>query len=258
MAGWGTVVYSLGHLAWNVWILGYPDQAIQHSVKARARAEESHDPFNLVHYFGFAGFLHQRRGEVEKVLELSEECIGVCQENAFHLNMAWASMQKGWAMSEKGDSEKGLAMMLDGLTTWRAVGMVVIVPYWHALIAEMYGKLNQPEEGLTLLRESMDIVNATGYRFHEAELHRIKGELLLQQGSAASDVQSCYEKALKVARAQEAKSYEMRAAMSLVRLWQSQGKNKQAKEMLNKIYSWFTEGFETRDLREAKQLLAEL
>ena len=167
-------------------------------------------------------------------------------------------MQKGWALSEKGDREKGLVMHEQGLATWRAVGMVVFVPYWHALIAEMHGRLNQPEEGLTLLSESMNIINETDHRFREAETYRIKGELLLLKGNSASDVQSCYEKALEVARAQEAKSYELRAAMSLARLWQSQGKKKQAKGVLDKIYGWFTEGFETRDLRDAKQLLAEL
>ena len=92
----------------------------------------------------------------------------------------------------------------------------------------------------------------------EAELYRIKGQLLLLQGEAESEVEACYKKAVAVARAQEAKSFELRAAMSLGRLWQSQGKNKEAKEMLDKVYSWFTEGFETKDLREAKQLLAEL
>ncbi len=258
MAGWTVVVTTLDHLAWNVWILGYPDQALQHSLKSKAHAEETRNPVNLVHYLGFAGFLHQGRGDVEKVLELSEECIAVSQENAYHLNMAWAIMQKGWALTQKGDREEGLAMMLEGLATWREMGMVCLVPYWHALIAEIHGQLEQPEKGLALIEESFEIVNKTDHRMWEAELHRIKGELLLMQSKAESEIEACYKKAMEVARAQEAKSLELRAVMSLSRLWQSQGKNKEAKEMLDKIYSWFTEGFKTKDLREAKQLLAEL
>lgn len=258
MSGWGTLVYSLGHLSLNTWILGYPDQAIQQSIKARQRADESQNPVNVVHGFGFAAFIYESRGDVEKVIEICDECISVSQENALHLNAAWANMQKGRAISEKGEPEKGLEMMIAGLSMWRGVGMGVFVPYWHALIAEIYGHLNQFDQGLTLLEESLELINTTHHRVREAETYRIKGELLLLKGNTASDLQSCYEKALEVARAQEAKSYELRAAMSLARLWQSHGKKKQAKDMLNKIYGWFTEGFETRDLRDAKQLLAEL
>jgi len=166
-------------------------------------------------------------------------------------------MLKGWGLAEQGNPEKGLEMLQQGLGTWRGIGMVVFVPYWHALIAEIHGQLEQPEEGLALIEESFEIVNKTDHRMWEAELHRIKGELLLLS-KAESEVEDCYEKALEVARAQEAKSFELRAAMSLGQLWQSQGKQKQAKKMLNKVYSWFTEGFETKDLRDAKQLLAEL
>lgn len=177
---------------------------------------------------------------------------------SFHQNRVWGSMQMGWAIARKGDHEKGLAMMLKGVTKWRAVGMVAIIPYWHNLIAEIYGYLNKPEEGLTLLSESLDIVNTTDHRSYEPELHRIKGELLLLQGAGASEVEGCYEKALEVARLQLAKSYELRAAISLVRLWQEQNKQEEARQLLSEIYGWFTEGFDTADLKEAKMLLGEI
>ena len=255
---WDCVVYGLGHLAWNVWILGFPDKALKPSAKARVEAEESHNPFNMAHYYAFAGFLYQCRGDAKKVIDLSNLKYAVSEENGYQLNMVWANMQKGWAIADQGNPEKGLQMLLEGLAIWRAVGMVVVVPYYHALIAEIYGKLNQPKKGLAVLEESFDIVNKTDHRMWEAELHRIKGELLHQQGAAESEVEACYKKAQEIARTQEAKSLELRAAMSLGRLWQRQGKHKQAKKLLNEIYGWFTEGFETRDLCAAKQLLAEL
>ena len=255
MVGWDSVVYSLDHLAFNEWVLGYPDKAFQYSKEARVRAEASLNPSYLAHYFGFAGFLHQSRGEVEKILDLVEECIIVCQENAILLYMSMAIMLKGWALSEKGHGEEGLVKMQEGFEIWQEVGMIAMTPYWHSLIAAIYGQLNKPEEGLKLLTESFNIINTKDHRFSESELYRVKAELLRQQLGANPEVEACYEKALKVAKQQKAKSYELRAAMGLSRLWQSQGKNKQAKHMLNTVYSWFTEGFNTKDLRDAKQLL---
>jgi predicted ATPase len=134
----------------------------------------------------------------------------------------------------------------------------VFVPQWLGLIAEIYGQMNQPEAGLEVLSDAFDVVEAREHRMWEAELHRIKGELLLMQGVAASEVEACYDKALEVARRQEAKSFELRAAMSLSRLWQQQGKREQAHALLGEVYSWFTEGFDTRDLQEAKALLERL
>jgi predicted ATPase len=146
-----------------------------------------------------------------------------------------------------------------GLVAYRATGAEVEKPYFLALLTEAYGKVGQPEEGLTVLVEALAIVDKTGGRYWEAELHRGKGELLLmQQGQKVDEAEECFQQALNIARRQQAKSFELRAAMSLSRLWQQQGKKEEPHQLLAEIYGWFTEGFDTADLQEAKALLEEL
>jgi predicted ATPase len=147
------------------------------------------------------------------------------------------------------------------LAAYRATGGELWRPYFLSLLAEAYGKVGQVEEGLSALAEALDFVGRTGERFSEAELYRIKGELTLQQSSVRSpesEAEACFQKAIAIARRQQAKSFELRAATSLSRLWQSQGKQYEAYKMLSEIYGWFTEGFDTKDLQEAKALLEEL
>ncbi len=132
-------------------------------------------------------------------------------------------------------------------------------PYWLALLAETFGKVGQTEEGLTVLTEALAVVRKNAERFYEVELHRLKGELLLALSDENQyEAESCFRQAIDVARWQSAKSWELRAVMSLSRLWQKQGKREEARQMLSEIYGWFTEGFDTRDLKEAKALLKEL
>ena len=133
-------------------------------------------------------------------------------------------------------------------------------PYFLTLLAEAYGKAGQAEEGLTALAEALALVNKTGEHCYEAELYRLKGELLLaaRRTGACAEAETCFHQALDVARRQQAKSLELRAAMSLARLWQRQGKRDEAHQLLAEVYGWFTEGFDTADLQEAKALLAEL
>jgi predicted ATPase len=196
------------------------------------------------------------------------------------------------ALAEQGQGEEGIAQMRQGLTAYHATGAEVWKPYFLALLAEAYGITGQIEEGLTTLAEALDVVNRTGERFYEAELYRMKGELTLAQSSvqspalrvkksgqskvksgklqvpstqhptpsiqAGAEAEACFHKAIEIARKQQAKSLELRAVMSLSRLWQSQGKKGKARQMLAEIYNWFTEGFDTKDLQEAKALLEEL
>jgi predicted ATPase len=146
-----------------------------------------------------------------------------------------------------------------GLAAWQAMGAKVLRPYGLALLAEASAQVGQFEAGLAMLAEALGLVDTTGERFWEAELHRLKGELLLARSSKrAVEAEASFRQALAVARRQQAKSLELRAAMSLSRLWQQQGKCKEAQELLAPVYGWFTEGFDTVDLREAKALLGEL
>ena len=184
-------------------------------------------------------------------------------------------MLRGWALAEQGQPEAGITQLCQGLAAYRATGAEVYGPYWLALLAEAYGKGGQTEEGLAALAEALAAAHKTGGRHHEAELYRLKGELTLQQSktsprqvkasqdkaegkSPESEAEEYFRKAIDVAGRQSAKSLELRAVLSLSRLWQRQGKRKKAHQMLAEVYGWFTEGFDTKDLQEAKALLEEL
>jgi predicted ATPase len=184
-----------------------------------------------------------------------------------------ATILRGWALAEQGQVA-GIVQMRQGLATYKTAGGQEMQSYFLALLVEAYGKTGQAEEGLTLLAEALAVIDKTGERFYEAELYRLKGQLVLQFGvrspkskeeSLASSVQSleaeaeeCFQKAIAVAQRQQAKSLELRATVSLARLWQQQDKKDEARQMLAEIYGWFTEGFDTKDLQEAKALLDSL
>ena len=165
----------------------------------------------------------------------------------------------GWALAHQGQAQEGIEQIHQGMMAWRATGAALARPYFLTLLAEAYGTIGQPEAGLTVLAEALTLVDKTGERWYEPELHRLKGALLLQQSAANhAEAQTCFHHALDLARAQQAKSLELRAATSLARLWQQQGKRAEAYQLLAEVYSWFTEGFDTADLQEAKALLDEL
>src|SRR5206468_999650 len=171
---------------------------------------------------------------------------------------------RGWALAEQGQGDEGIDAMQQGLSAWQATGARGARPVLLGSLAEGYGKSGRVEDGLRLLTEGLAVINATGERRQEAELYRLKGELVLQSSvqHQASDVQheveAYFRQALTIAQHQQAKSWELRAAMSLARLWQQQGERVKACELLVPIYAWFTEGFETADLQEAKALVEEL
>src|SRR5215831_5088344 len=167
-----------------------------------------------------------------------------------------ASPHRGGSISLK---PAGLAQMRQGLVAYQATGAAVFRSYYLAFLAEAYGKLGQAGEGLTMLDEALTTVHKTGERFYEAELYRLKGELLLARSAENyGEAEACFQQALTVARRQQAKSWELRAAMSLSRLWHHQGKHQEAYDLLAPVYGWFTEGFDTLDLQTAKALLEAL
>ena len=152
-----------------------------------------------------------------------------------------------------------MTQMQQGLAAWRATGAAVFQPYGLALLAAASAQVGQIEEGLPLLAEALTVTNDKGERRWEAELHRLQGELLLALSAEQyAEAEACFRQALAVARQQQAKSWELRAAMSLARLWQQQGKRAAARHLLAEVYAWFTEGFDTADLQDAKALLDEL
>jgi predicted ATPase len=173
-------------------------------------------------------------------------------------------MLQGWALAEQGQAEEGIVQMRHGLAASQAIGTELQRSYWLALLAEAYGKAGQAEAGLAALTEALTVVDKSGERSYEAELYRLKGALTLQsqvpgpKSQVQKEAEACFHKALDIARHQQAKSLELRAAMSLSQLWQQQGKKTEAYNLLAPVYNWFTEGFDTKDLQEAKALLEEL
>jgi predicted ATPase len=175
--------------------------------------------------------------------------------------LAYGTILRGWALTMQGEGAEGVAQMRQGLVAYQTTGAELQRPYFLSLLAEAYQKGGQPEEGLQVLAEALAIAEKTGGRSWDAELNRRKGELLLIEQSKKHKVDEaveCFQNALNIARRQQAKSFELRAAMSLSRLWQQQGKKVEAHQLLSDIYGWFTEGFDTADLKEAKVLLDEM
>jgi len=177
----------------------------------------------------------------------------------FPLWVAYSAILRGWALAHQGQAQEGIAQTEQGLKAQRATGSKQNRSYFPALLAEAYGTMEQPEVGLTALAEALAVVDTTGERWYEPELYRLKGVLLLQQSSDnQADAESCFHHALEIARTQQAKSFELRTATSLARLWQQQGKRQEAHDLLAPVYHWFTEGFDTVDLKDAQALLEAL
>ena len=184
--------------------------------------------------------------------------IALATEHGIPYWLAWGGILGGWALTEQGQADEGISCQRQGIAAYAATGAKLAWPYFLAMLAEAHGKAGQAEEGLTALAEALATVEKTEERFWEAELHRLKGELLSVAPDNRSQAEACFHQALDISRRQRAKSLELRAAMSLGRLWQEQGKPEQARKMLAGVYRWFTEGFDTRDLTEARLLLKEL
>jgi predicted ATPase len=260
-------VLSLTYDAMALWMLGYPDQALEQTHKALSLAQELSQPWTLAVARGYAAVVHALRGDRQAVHERAGATIHLATEQGFPSWVARGTMLRGWALAEQGQAVDGLAQMRQGLAIWQATGQKLGESLWLALLAEQYGKAAQVEEGLRLLSEALAVTYTRGVRLWEAELHRLRGELLLRQaveeGSSRiapmePEAETCVRQALEVARRQQAKSFELRAAMSLSRLWQQQGKRGEVRELLAGIYGWFTEGFDTADLQQAKVLLKAL
>jgi class 3 adenylate cyclase/predicted ATPase len=252
-------VASLGFLAWELWQLGYPDQALQHSQEARTLAQEVTHPFSLTAALVWSAIMHQHRRAAPAVYGLAEAALTLVTEQGFAQWVARGTVLHGWALAMQGQGEAGIAAILQGLAADLATGAKLFQPYFLGLLAEAYGAGGHPEEALPMLAEALALIDTTEARYYAAALSRLKGVLLLQQTVPdAAQAEACYQQALEVARQQQAKSLELRAATSLARLWQSQDKHQEAVDLLVPVYGWFTEGFDTADLQEAKALLAKL
>jgi predicted ATPase len=243
--------------AWLLWMLGYPDQALRSKEETLGLARRQAHPLTLALALLWSAMLHQLRREPQAAQAQAEEERALCAEQGFLWYRAWGLQPQGWALVEQGQAAEGLSQIREAIAAARTTGAGVgTSPWLLATLAEACGQAGQSAEGLRALEEALERVQAKEEHLYESEVYRLKGEMLLQQSTAQQgEAEEHLQQALAVARRQQAKSLELRAAMSLARLWQRQGKRAAAHQLLAEVYGWFTEGFDTADLQEARALL---
>ena len=252
-------VCCLEYVAWTLWLLGYPDQALKRADEAQPLAKRVANLYTQSRSLYWDSLLRQFTGQWDVLRERIEVAISMAKEHGFALVLGVGSIMRGWALVTEGRAEEGIRQISQGVERYRATGAGFQLPHLLTALIEAHKKIDQPEEGLAVLAEADALVEKTGERYYEAELQRLKGELLLAQSpDDPAEAETCFQNALEIARRQQAKSLELRTAMSLARLWQRQGKEGDARQLLNDVFAWFTEGFDTSDLRDARTLLNEL
>ncbi|MCZ6872665.1 MAG: tetratricopeptide repeat protein, partial [bacterium] len=244
---------------WTLWVLGYPDQALAWGNDGLSLAHNLGHPYTLARGLYWNTVLHQFRREWQIVQQRAEAAILVAAEHQIALVSALGPIMRGWALAMQGQGAEELLQIRQGIDDYRATGAEFQRPQFLAMLAEVYATVGRPEEALPLITEALSLVEKMGEHYYEAELLRLKGLLLLAQSpDNHPEAETCYQNALDIARQQQAKSWELRTATSLARLWQQQDKRQDAYDLLAPVYEWFTEGFDTADLQEAKALLQEL
>ena len=252
-------VLCQGFTAHSLWNLGYPDQALKRVNEAIAMAQRLSHPLSLAYARNFAVILQQLGREARAGQESAEGVMALCAEHGFTEILAYATVMRGLEMAQQGRNEEGIAQIQAGLAASRATGAELTRPSFLCVLAEACMERGCVDEGLSALTEALAAADQHENRYYEAEMHRLQGELLLRRkDSNAAEAQSCFQRAIAIARRQSAKSFELRAATSLARLLRDTDRRDEARTMLAEIYGWFTEGFDTADLKEAKALLEEL
>lgn len=263
--------------AWAFWFLGRPDEALVQIRQAVTLAHELDEPYGLAHAHLFGAVVHQLRHEDQMAEENAEAVITVSREHGLIMYEAMATIMQGWALLHRGRAQEAIETMQQGLRLLGATRTALVNPHYMGLLAEALEMTGQYEEGLRTLNEALEMAQRNGEGYYEAELHRLKGELLLskltaQEGATIEQkrlvvgnqpdtqrqAEACFTQAIMIARKQSAKSWELRAAMSMARLYEQQGKHQEGGSLLADVYGKFTEGFETADLQEAKAMLNQL
>jgi adenylate cyclase len=243
----------------NLWFLGYPDQALATIHDTLTLAQDLAQPFEIANTLFAVIKIYQARHEVQAAQTHVENFVALSKEHGFEMWVPISMGQRGWLLAGQGQLEEGIVQMEQGLTAHleATAGGLGLSMSAHTRV-ETYARARHVEKGLEFLSEVLSEVEKSGYRLYEAELYRLKGKLLQMQGTDKNEVEACFRQAIDIARRQQAKSLELRATVSLSRLLQKQDKPDEARQMLAEIYSWFSEGFDTADLIEARELLEEL
>jgi tetratricopeptide (TPR) repeat protein len=246
--GQDPAINNLAALSKSLWFLGDIDQGLQRSQEVLARGQRAADPFNRALAFANVGMDHALRQEWKLALAYAEETITIATQWSIGAMLVWPL--RGWALVKQDRIAEGIALIQQG-----QIELDIFTPIFRSALAEAYAQSGRVDEGLALIDELLLLAQRTGMVYWNAELYRLRGELLNMQGGDESSVEDCYVQAIQIARQQSAKSLELRAALSLARLWQRQGKHTQAHQLVSSIYGRFTEGFDTLDLQEARRLL---
>jgi class 3 adenylate cyclase/tetratricopeptide (TPR) repeat protein len=274
-------VMSLAYTALTRLCLGYPDQALRTTQRMLTLARTLAHRFSLAFALNIAATVYLIRGDWQLASTLGTEAISLCAEQGFPVWLAYAKILVGWLGVRQGRGEEYLTQMLHGVAAWQATGAEASRTFLLSLVAGAYGRTEQPEQGIQILDEALELAQTNGELYCLAELWRLKGMLTLQEArqkakgkrqkakikpslqhptpstQAEAEAEACFEKAIEIARSQQAKAWELRAAVSLGQLWTQQDKHYESKQILSEVLTWFTEGLDTADLQEAKRLLAQ-
>jgi predicted ATPase len=250
-------VPSRGFAAHVLWYLGYPDRAVETMREALSIAAELTHSWTVVMINVFAAWMRAYRREPHLVQGPAERALKLAREQQLAFFVGHATVLQGWARVRQGEGEQPIADIRRGIAAYRATGAELESSYWCGLLAEAYAAVGEVEKAHTALTEALDLAAMSGVRFCQAELFRLKGELLLHQAET-NQAEALFREAIRVASIQQAKSLQLRGSTSLARLLCEQAKRSEAHDLLSPIYGWFTEGFDTPDLKEAKALLDEL
>jgi tetratricopeptide (TPR) repeat protein len=260
-----TGIILLGFLAWTLWFLGFPDQGRKRNQEDLVAAHGLAHPYSMAWALSYAAWFHMYSREALAAQQQAEAAIATATEYGFAQILAWGNIERGWALAESGKTAQGLQQIEQGLGSLQSIGAEAATSWVLALMAEARARIGEIERGLALLADAVQVIEKNDEHFYEAEVYRLKGQLTLQRfnprdskGGLEKKAEEYFRTAIQIARTQHAKSLELRAVVSLARLRRQQGKKEEARNRLAEIYGWFTEGFDTADLKEAKALLDEL
>jgi predicted ATPase/DNA-binding SARP family transcriptional activator len=253
--------YAAHARAWQahaLWCLGYPQQALSRGLDAVKLVQDLDQPFNQALVSAYLALLQQLRADEAVAREHAEQALALASKYQAPYYRAWASILVSYALALEQPNEERIGRLRGSITEFKASSARLRLPYYLSLLAHVSGKAGRAEEGLTSIDEALSEARTHNERWWDAELHRLRGELLLMHGADASDVEAALLRAISIARSQQARSLELRATMSLARLWVAQNRPDDARGRLGDVYSWFTEGFDTPDLQAARLFLAQL
>ncbi len=253
--------YAAHARAWQahaLWCLGYPEQAQERGLEAVKLVQDLDQPFNQALVSAYLALLQQLCADASIARTHAEHALALTSKYQAPYYRAWADILVGYALALEQPTEERIGRLRNSITAFKAAGARLRLPYYLSLLACVYGKAGRVGEGLASIDEALSEARAHNERWWDAELHRLRGELLLLQGADPTDVEAALSRAVSIARSQQVRSLELRATMSLARLWSAPQRSGEAKRRLEEVYNWFTEGFETPDLQAARQLLAQL